>query len=85
MIGVIRELPNLVANASPWETALGLLTIAILFLYPKSFKKVMPPQLVALVVGTVVSLTLLRNIDIRTIATIGKITPGLPQLQLPNL
>lgn len=84
VIGVIKDLPNLVVNASLWETALGLLTIAILFLYPKSFKKVMPPQLVALVVGTVVSLTLLRNIDIRTIATIGKITPGLPQLQMPT-
>lgn len=84
VIGVIKDLPNLVVNASLWETALGLLTIAILFLYPKSLKKVMPPQLVALVVGTVVSLTLLRNIDIRTIATIGKITPGLPQLQLPT-
>lgn len=84
VIGVIRDLPNLVVNASLWETALGLLTIAILFLYPKSLKKVMPPQLVALVVGTVVSLTLLRNIDIRTIATIGKITPGLPQLQMPT-
>lgn len=84
VIGVIKDLPNLVVNASLWETALGLLTIAILFLYPKSLKKVMPPQLVALVVGTVVSLTLLRNIDIRTIATIGKITPGLPQLQMPT-
>jgi sulfate permease, SulP family len=84
VIGVISALPNLVANASPWETALGLLTIAILFLYPNSLKKVVPPQLVALLVGTIVSLTLLRNIDIRTIATIGEITPGLPAFQLPT-
>lgn len=84
VIGVIRELPTLITQARPQETALGLLTIAILFLYPKSLKKVMPPQLVALVIGTVVSMTLLSNSDIRTIATIGKITPGLPQLQLPT-
>ena len=84
VIGVIRNLPNLIANASPWETALGVLTIAILFLYPSSLKKMVPPQLVALLVGTIVSLTLLGNIDIRTIATIGEITPGLPQLQMPT-
>ncbi len=85
VMGVIRNLPNLVANASPWETALGLLTLAILFLYPSSLKKVVPPQLIALVVGTIVSLTLLSNVDIRTIATIGEITPGLPQLQMPTV
>jgi SulP family sulfate permease len=84
VIGVIRNLPNLVASASPWETSLGLLTIAILFLYPNSLKKLVPPQLVALLAGTIVSLTLLSNIDIRTIATIGEITPGLPQLQIPT-
>jgi SulP family sulfate permease len=84
VLGVIRNLPNLVANASPWETALGLLTLAILFLYPSSLKKVVPPQLIALLVGTLVSLTLLSNVDIRTIATIGEITPGLPQPQMPT-
>ena len=84
VIGVIRNLPTLITNLSPWETALGVLTLAILFLYPNNLKKVVPPQLVALVIGTLVSLTLLRNIDIRTIATIGEITPGLPTLQLPT-
>ncbi len=84
VLGVIQNLPSLVANASPWETALGLLTLTILFLYPSSLKKVVPPQLVALLVGTLVSLTLLQSVEIRTIATIGKITPGLPDLQFPT-
>ena len=84
VIGVIKSLPTLIANLSPWETALGVLTLVILFLYPNSLKKVVPPQLVALVIGTLVSLTLLQNIDIRTIATIGEITPGLPDFQLPT-
>lgn len=84
VLGVIQNLPTLVANASPWETALGLLTLAILFLYPSALKKVVPPQLVALLVGTLVSLTLLQNVEIRTIATIGEITPGLPSLQFPT-
>jgi SulP family sulfate permease len=84
VFGVIQNLPTLIANLSPWETGLGVLTLVILFLYPNNLKKVVPPQLVALVIGTVVSLTLLRDIDIRTIATIGEITPGLPDFQLPT-
>ena len=84
VIGVIQSLPDLIANIRPWETALGVLTVAILFLYPNSLKKMVPPQLVALLVGTIISLTLLSNIDIRTIATIGEITPGLPEFQLPT-
>ncbi len=84
VIGVIRNLPILIANLSPWETALGLVTLVILFFYPNNLKKVVPPQLVALVIGTLISLTLLRDIDIRTIATIGEIKPGLPTLQLPT-
>ncbi|MGD1905266.1 MAG: SulP family inorganic anion transporter [Leptolyngbyaceae cyanobacterium] len=84
VFGVIQNLPTLITNLSPWETGLGVLTLVILFFYPNNLKKVVPPQLVALVIGTLVSMMLLRDIDIRTIATIGEITPGLPTLQLPT-
>jgi len=84
VLGVITNLPTLIANLSPWETGLGLLTLAILFLYPTGLKKVVPPQLVALVTGTLVALIFLQNIDIRTISTIGEITPGLPDFQFPT-
>jgi SulP family sulfate permease len=84
VIGVIRAFPDLIANISPWETALGVVTLAILFFYPSSLKKALPPQLVALVIGTAISLIFLKDMDIRTIATIGEITPGLPELQMPT-
>jgi SulP family sulfate permease len=84
VLGVIQNLPTLIANISPWETLLGVITLAILFLYPAKLKRVFPPQLVALVIGTVVSLTVLRGVEIRTIATIGEISPGLPELQMPT-
>ena len=84
VLGVIQNLPTLIANINPWETILGVITLAILFFYPARFKKVVPPQLVALVIGTAISLTLLSGVEIRTIATIGEITPGLPQLQMPT-
>ncbi|MEL6439554.1 MAG: SulP family inorganic anion transporter [Cyanobacteria bacterium J06621_8] len=84
VLGVIKSLPALIVNLNPWETGLGILTLIILFSYPNNLKKIVPPQLVALIIGTLVSLTLLRNIDIRTIETIGAITPGLPDFQQPT-
>ncbi|NEO57501.1 MAG: SulP family inorganic anion transporter [Okeania sp. SIO3B5] len=84
VIGVIKAFPNLIANINPLETLLGLITLGILFFCPAKLKKLVPPQLIALVIGTAISLIFFRNIEIRTIATIGEITPGLPQLQMPT-
>ena len=83
-IGVIKNIPLLIANLDPWETLLGIITLAILFLYPSRWKGIVPPQLIALIVGTLVSMVFLSGVDIRTIGTIGEITPGLPQLQMPT-
>jgi len=83
VLGVIQNLPTLITNIDPWETILGAITLAILFFYPSQFKKVMPPQLVALVIGTAISLILFSGVEIRTIGTIGEIAPGLPELQMP--
>ncbi|MGD1712087.1 SulP family inorganic anion transporter [Dapis sp. BLCC M172] len=84
VIGVIKAFPNLIANISPGETLLGLITLGILFFCPSKLKKLVPPQLIALVIGTAISFIFFGNIEIRTIATIGEITPGLPQLQMPT-
>ncbi|MFW6358973.1 MAG: SulP family inorganic anion transporter [Chroococcales cyanobacterium] len=84
VIGVIQNFPTLITNINPWEALLGVITLAILFLYPTQLKKVCPPQLVALIIGTAISLTVFSGVEIRTIATIGEITPGLPQLQIPT-
>jgi SulP family sulfate permease len=84
VFGVIQNLPTLITNINPWETLLGVITLAILFFYPSKLKKVVPPQLVALVIGTAISLTLLSGFEIRTITTIGEITPGLPNFQMPT-
>ncbi|MBF2056681.1 MAG: SulP family inorganic anion transporter [Cyanobacterium sp. T60_A2020_053] len=84
VLGVIGSLPNLVSNINPQELILGVITLAILFLYPRQWKTIVPPQLTALVVGTLIAMLLLKNHDIRTISDIGQITPGLPKLQLPT-
>ncbi len=80
VIGTLRSLPEFFATIKPAETALGLLAIAIIFLMPSKLGRIVPPQLLALVAGTIVSLVFFDNADIRQI---GEIPMGLPQLQLP--
>ncbi len=81
VIGIIRSLPQLLANINPLETLLAGLTVAILFLCPPKIKKNFPPQLLALIVGTLISTFLFSNAEIRTI---GEISVGLPSLQIPT-
>ena len=80
VVGTLRALPELLANINPAETGLALLTVAILLFTPSRIKKLVPPQLLALVAGTVVSLVLFPGVDIRRI---GEIPMGLPSLQMP--
>jgi SulP family sulfate permease len=77
----VQNLPQLLSNINPIETLLGVLTLAIIFLMPSKLKRYAPPQLVALIVGTIVSLVFFGNADIRRI---NDIPMGLPQLQVPQ-
>ncbi len=85
VFAVIKSLPNLIVNLNPLEVGLGAITLIILFFYPRKWQNIVPPQLTALLIGTVIALLFFGNANIRTIATIGEITPGLPQLQMPML
>jgi len=80
VVGTLQNLPDLIANVQMPELILALLTIAILFLMPKKLKRLVPPQLVALIVGTIVSLMVFGDAEIRRI---GEIPSGLPALQMP--
>ena len=80
VIGTIEALPALIADIQPAETALAVFTFGLIVLFPKSLRRLLPPQLLALVLGTLVSVILLANADIRQI---GEIPTGLPALQMP--
>jgi SulP family sulfate permease len=80
VLGTVTNLPNLLASINPAAAILGALTLAIIFLMPRKLKRIAPPQLVALIVGTIVSLVFFPNADI---PRIGEIPMGLPTLQLP--
>jgi len=80
VIGVLQNLPELVAGIQPRETLLAAATLAILFLMPVRLTRYIPAQLAALVVVTLASLVLLDLDDIRRI---GEIPTGLPEFRLP--
>ncbi|MGF1487909.1 MAG: SulP family inorganic anion transporter [Prochloraceae cyanobacterium] len=81
VVGVITNLPNLIANINTAETILAAVTVAIIFLTPSKLSKVIPPQLIALVIGTVISLFAFGGTEI---SRIGAIPTGLPQLIVPT-
>ncbi|WP_342597156.1 SulP family inorganic anion transporter [Cyanobacterium aponinum UTEX 3222] len=84
VFGVIQNFPELLGNINPPELILGIITLVILFLYPRKWKNVVPPQLTALLIGTIIATLFFSSYDIRTISTIGEITPGLPSWQMPT-
>ncbi|MFC5078700.1 Bicarbonate transporter BicA [Vibrio thalassae] len=81
VIGTITALPELFANIDFSELFLGLLTLAILFLFPKKYRQHVPPQLVALVLVTMISMLFFNSESIRRI---GEIPAGLPSLVIPH-
>jgi sulfate permease, SulP family len=85
VLGTLQNLPEIIANVQPAELTLAVLTIAILFFMPSKFRRIVPPQLVALVAGTLISLLLFLtpfgDVDIRRI---GAIPSGLPTLVMPT-
>ena len=80
VIATLKNLPELLASLHVQETALALSTLAILFLVPARIKRYLPPQLLALVVVTLISIAVLGNADIRRI---GEISTALPEFRMP--
>jgi SulP family sulfate permease len=80
VLGTLGQLDELIASIKPAETALALLTFGLILFFPSRLRRFIPPQLLALLVGTLVSVWLLSDSDVRRI---GEIPTGLPDLQLP--
>ncbi len=82
VLGTVQNLPQLLNNINIGEAGLGILTLLILFLMPSKLKRFVPPQLVALVAGTLLALFLFPEPD--AIRRIGEIPTGWPSLQIPT-
>lgn len=79
--GTLFALPDLLLNMDFGELFLGLMTLGVLYYMPKKWQKYMPPQLLALVSITLVSIIIFDQDSIRRI---GEIPSGLPNLHWPT-
>ncbi len=80
VIAVIENLGQIVSGIQVHEVMLGGVTLAILFLTPVRVSRILPPPLLALVVGSLLSVMFLSIDDVRRI---GEIPSGLPSFQMP--
>ncbi len=83
IIGIIQNVPSFLGDIKPLETVLAAITMAILYLTPKSVTKWVPAQLVALIVGTLMAVIFFSGAELGTIGSLGTLATGLPQFQLP--
>ena len=83
VLAALRNAPNVLTslNAHTAEAILGLLAVAVLFLMPSKLKKVVPPQLVALVGCTLIYVFFFANANVKTIP---EFNTGLPSLVVPT-
>lgn len=81
VIGTLTSMPEIIKDISFVEFGMALATIAILYLTPKKLKNIVPPQLIALIMISAVSILFFQTIDIRRI---GEINVTLPSIVLPE-
>ncbi|MEO0410058.1 MAG: SulP family inorganic anion transporter [Cyanobacteria bacterium P01_A01_bin.135] len=82
VVAGLQELPQFVAQPNLVATGIGLLTLIIVFGWPKRLERIVPSPLVALIFCTALSIFVFPNSDI---PRIGDIPQGLPQLQWPRI
>lgn len=80
VVDSFQRLPYLLANPHPVALGLGILTLIIVFGSPPRLNRILPAPLLALIVGTLVSILLPDN----GLERIGEIPTGLPTLHWPT-
>lgn len=85
-LGTLSALPALIAGTRLHEALLAGACLALLFLFPARWRRIAPPQLLVLVLGTVVVLLLTRpELGGLTFRRIGALPGLLPRLVRPSL
>lgn len=81
VLGTLGAIPTLLSNINIFEVSLAVGTLAILVFTPKKVTKRVPPQLIALVGISILSVLLFSSTDIQRI---GQIDISLPSLVFPT-
>lgn len=80
MLTTLVNLPAILASPNLHALLPGLAALAIVFFTPEKLRNLLPPPLLALVVGTAVSMFWFPDTPV-----IGTIPQGLPEIQMPAL
>jgi sulfate permease, SulP family len=78
--GVLKALPDMLAALKVPELVLGGASIILLIAFPLEWRRRIPPQLVLLVVGTLLAWIIHRDVPLRTI---GAVAATWPEIVLP--
>lgn len=81
VVASLQNLPIYLSQPNFAALGLGLLTLLIVFGLPRRFNRIVPSPLLALVVGTLISITLLGNAGLMRI---GEIPTAFPRLHWPT-
>jgi len=81
VLGAVQNLPDFIQTMNPAAFTLGLFTLALIYFTPQQLRRLVPPQLLALVLGTLLSMLFFADAGL---ARIGKIPTGLPEFVLPT-
>ena len=79
-VGAMRALPEAVTGVNPNSLAIAAATLAVGTLWPRPFRRYLPPTLAALIAGTLLGVLWLTNTPV-----IGDVPTGLPTLRLPDI
>ena len=79
-MGAMRALPEAVTGVNPNSLAIAAATLAVGMLWPRPFRRYLPPTLAALIAGTLLGVLWLTNTPV-----IGDVPTGLPTLRLPDI
>lgn len=78
ILDAIRAIPISIANTNWGALGLGVMSLLIIFLWPKRIGKFLPGTLAALIIGTLVGLA------IPGVPLLGEIKAGIPQFLMPS-
>jgi len=78
-LAVLGALPDILSNIKGEAAMIGIGSLLIVYLTPKSIDRLLPAPLIALVVGTLAVFMLFPGVP-----TLGEIPVGLPEPQLPS-
>lgn len=81
VVGALSVMPETISNISYIEATMALATLLLIFFTPRRIKHWVPPQLIALVGISLVSVILLNDTDVRRI---GAIDVSLPSFIIPT-